>query len=323
MGQPHILVADWPMADFEIERAFLKKNAITWSMPTSQASSQEEEIEQLLARIHQAERIDGVLFVLAPLTAKVIAALPSSCKHLQRVGMGLDTVDIEAVLATGLTLSNTPDYATEEVAVHAMAMILSLHRQLDTTQQYLLAGNWRITPPSPVLRLSTLSLGLIGLGRIGRKLAALMRPMVGKLYYSDPADPSAPEGAERCDLEELLKKSDIVSLHCPLLPSTRKLMNARTIGLMKSNALLINVARGGLIDTEALVDALKHSRLAGAGLDVYEPEVLPADSPLRSLDNVILTSHTAWFSKHSVVDCRTQAVEQMIAAIGDRPKGAV
>lgn len=100
-------------------------------------------------------------------------------------------------------------------------------------------------------------------------------------------------------------------------------MDTRTLGLMKSNALLINVARGGLIDAEALVDALKHSRLAGAGLDVYEPEVLPADSPLRNLDNVILTSHTAWFSKHSVVDCRTQAVEQMIAAIGDRPKGTV
>jgi D-3-phosphoglycerate dehydrogenase / 2-oxoglutarate reductase len=323
MGQPHILVADWPMADFEIERALLENNAITWSMPTSQASSQGEQIEQLLARIYQAERIDGVLFVLAPLKAEVIAALPSSCKHLQRVGMGLDTVDIEAVRAKGLTLSNTPDYATEEVAVHAMAMILSLHRQLDATQQYLLAGQWRITPPNPVLRLSTLSLGLVGLGRIGRKLAALMRPMVGKLYYSDPADPSAPEGAERCDLEELLKNSDIVSLHCPLLPSTRKLMDTRTLGLMKSNALLINVARGGLIDAEALVDALKHSRLAGAGLDVYEPEVLPADSPLRNLDNVILTSHTAWFSKHSVVDCRTQAVEQMIAAIGDRPKGTV
>jgi D-3-phosphoglycerate dehydrogenase len=310
------------MADFEIEKAFLERNAVTWSMPASLASSREEQIDQLLARIKQAERIDGVLFVLAPLTAAVIAALPPFCKHLQRVGMGLDTVDIEAARAKGLTISNTPDYATEEVAVHAMAMILSLHRQLDATQKYLLAGHWRITPPNPLFRLSTLSLGLVGLGRIGRKLAELMKPMVRKIYYCDPGEPSAPEGVERTSFEELLQKSDIVSLHCPLTPGTRGLMNAATIGQMKKNALLINVARGGLIDTNALSDALTHSRLAGAGLDVYEPEILPSDSPLRTLENVILTSHTAWFSRNSVIDCRTQAMEQLIAAIHVGESGA-
>lgn len=321
MSRPHVLVADWHLTDFEIERTLLEQNAITWSLPTSAAQSPEEQILQLLTRVCESERVDGVLFVLAPLTAEVIAALPPSCKHIQRVGMGLDTVDIQAVRARGMTLANTPDYATEEVAVHAMAMILSLHRQLDATQRYLLAGQWRIVPPNPLLRLSTLSLGLIGLGRIGRRLAALMKPMVQRIYYSDPADLSVPEGLERCDVEELLQKSDIVSLHCPLIPSTRKLMNAKNIELMKSGALLINVARGGLIDTEALSDALRSSRLAGAGLDVYEPEVLRPDSPLRTLDNVILTSHTAWYSRQSLVDCRTQAIEQMIAAIGDQPKG--
>lgn len=322
MIQPHVLVADWHMADFEIEKAFLEKNGITWSMPTSPASSRQEQIDQLLVRIKEAQRIDGILFVLAPLTAEVIAALPPSCKHLQRVGMGLDTVDLDAARAKGLTISNTPDYATEEVAVHAMAMILSLHRQLDATQKHLLAGHWRITPPNPLLRLSTLSLGLVGLGRIGRKLAALMKPLVQKIYYCDPADLSAPEGAKRTSFEELLQKSDIVSLHCPLAPGTRGLMNAATIGQMKSNALLINVARGALIDVSALSDALLHSRLAGAGLDVYEPEILPSDSPLRALENVILTSHTAWFSRHSVIDCRTQAMEQLIAAIGVGENGA-
>jgi D-3-phosphoglycerate dehydrogenase len=322
MSRPHVLVADWHLTDFEIERTLLEKNAITWSLPTSAAQSPEEQIQQLLTRVCQSERVDGVLFVLAPLTAEVIAALPPSCKHIQRVGMGLDTVDIQAVRARGMTLANTPDYATEEVAVHAMAMILSLHRQLDATQRYLLAGQWRIVPPNPLLRLSTLSLGLIGLGRIGRRLAALMKPMVQRIYYSDPADLSVPEGLERCDVEELLQKSDIVSLHCPLIPSTRKLMDAKNIELMKSGALLINVARGGLIDTEALSDALRSSRLAGAGLDVYEPEILRPDSPLRTLDNVILTSHTAWYSRQSLVDCRAQAIEQMIAAIGDQPKGA-
>ena len=322
MYQPHVLVADWKVPDFEIEKEVLQRHGITWSMPDA-VSGEEEQVRHLLARIRASERIDGVLFVLAPLTSEVIAALPPSCKHLQRVGIGLDAVDIEAVRQRGISLANTPDYATEEVAVHAMAMILSLHRQLDSTQRFLLAGNWRITPPSPICRLSTLTMGLIGLGRIGRKLATFMKPLVKDICYFDPGCPSAPDGVESCELESLLRRSDIVSLHCPLLPDTRKLMDSRTIGMMKHDALLINVSRGGLIDVEALSEALRNSRLAGAGLDVYEPEILAADSPLRTLNNVILTSHTAWFSKESVIDCRTQAIQQMVAAIRNRPEGLV
>jgi D-3-phosphoglycerate dehydrogenase len=231
------------------------------------------------------------------------------------VGIGLDTVDIPAATARGLTIGNTPDYATEEVAVHAMAMILSLHRQLDTTQKYLLSGGWRITSPNPITRLSTLTLGLVGLGRIGNKLADLMRPMVKEILYTDPAVHSAPPGLRNVDLNDLLMSSDIVSLHCPLLPSTARLINSGSLERMKKGALLINVARGGLIDADALADALKRGRLAGAGLDVYEPERLAADSPLRPLPNVILTSHTAWYSLEAVVDSRTQAIEQMISAI--------
>ena len=208
MYQPHVLVADWKLPDFEIEKNVLQRNGITWSLPDAVPGA-EEQVSHLLARIRSSERIDGVLFVLAPLTSEVIAALPPSCKHLQRVGIGLDTVDIEAVRQRGFSLSNTPDYATEEVAVHAMAMILSLHRQLDSTQRFLLAGNWRITPPNPISRLSTLTLGLIGLGRIGRKLATLMKPLVKDICYFDPGYPSPPDGVESSELESLLRKQSI------------------------------------------------------------------------------------------------------------------
>jgi D-3-phosphoglycerate dehydrogenase len=318
MDRRNILVADWLVPDFEIEAKVLRSKGITWSLPawSPPPPPAEEQARQLLERLHTAERVDGVLFMLAPLTADVINALPPTCKHLQRVGIGLDTVDIPTATSRGITIGNTPDYATEEVAVHAMAMILSLHRQLDATQKYLLSGSWRILSPNPISRLSTLTLGLVGLGRIGNKLAALMRPLVKEILYADPAVQSAPPGLRKVELNDLLLLSDIVSMHCPLLPATRKLINASSLERMKKTALLINVARGDLIDADALADALQHGRLAGAGLDVYEPERLLADSPLRLLANVILTSHTAWYSIESVVDSRTQGIEKLISAIG-------
>lgn len=318
MDRRNILVADWLVPDFEIEAKVLRSKGITWSLPawSPPPPPAEEQARQLLERLHTAERVDGVLFMLAPLTADVINALPPTCKHLQRVGIGLDTVDIPTATSRGITIGNTPDYATEEVAVHAMAMILSLHRQLDATQKYLLSGSWRIISPNPISRLSTLTLGLVGLGRIGNKLAALMRPLVKEILYADPAVQSAPPGLRKVELNDLLLLSDIVSMHCPLLPATRKLINASSLERMKKTALLINVARGDLIDADALADALQHGRLAGAGLDVYEPERLLADSPLRLLANVILTSHTAWYSIESVVDSRTQGIEKLISAIG-------
>jgi D-3-phosphoglycerate dehydrogenase len=317
MEKPHVLVADWLVPEFEVESKVLTSRGISWSLPawTPPPPPAGEQVRQLLERIHSAERIDAVLFMLAPLTTEVINALPPTCKHLQRVGIGLDTVDIPTATARGVTIGNTPDYATEEVAIHALAMILSLHRQLDATQKYLLSGGWRITPPAPISRLSTLTLGLIGLGRIGNKLADLIRPMVKQILFADPAVKTAPPGLHKVELDDLLQSSDIVSLHCPLLEGTKGLINSSSIDRMKKGALLINVARGGLIDAEALANALREGRLAGAGLDVYEPERLPADSPLRSLDNVILTSHTAWYSLGSTADCRTQALEKLISAI--------
>lgn len=319
MQGAHVLVADWLFPDFELEANFLRDRGITWSLPawSPPPPPVEEQIRQLLERIRGAERIDAVLFQLAPLPAEVIRALPATCRHLQRSGIGLDAVDLEAAKARGLTVANTPDYATEEVAIHALGMILSLHRQLDATQKHLLAGHWRGIPPAPIHRLSTQTLGLVALGRIGKKLAELMRPMVKQVLYADPVVESAP-GLRKVEIDDLLRESDIVSLHCPLLPSTKKMINAASIQKMKKGAMLINVARGGLIDADALADALRQRHLSGAGLDVYEPEVLPANSPLRSLDNVILTSHTAWYSVESVLDSRRQALEKMVAALAGK-----
>jgi D-3-phosphoglycerate dehydrogenase / 2-oxoglutarate reductase len=309
------LVTDWYQPEFGLESEAFTAAGIGWSLPEWRPPPppREEQVKSLLARIAALPRVDAVLFILAPLPAEVIDALPSTCRLLQRAGIGLDNVDLERARSRGITVDNTPDYAIEEVAVHALGMTLSLHRQLAATQSHLLAGNWRVQPPLPIDRLSTLTLGLVGLGRIGRRTADLARPFFARVLFHDPAVATAPPGLEAAALETVLRESDVVSLHCPLLPSTRHLINARTLALMKPTALLINASRGGLVDAPALSEAIRNGKLTGAGLDVYEPEILPADSPLRTLgDRVILTSHTAWYSRQSTRDCRLQAIEKII-----------
>lgn len=317
MNQPHVFVADWLIPDFAMESEAFQKANVSWSLPawTPPPPPREVQHQQLLERIVAAPRIDAVLFILAPLDSDVIDALPSSCKLLQRVGTGLDTVDLDSSQRRGMMVKNTPNYCIEEVAVHATSMILSLHRQLDTTQRMLLDGKWSSLCPKPLERLSTLTLGLVGLGRIGRRMAETMRPLVGRVVYHDPLVKEAPDWAQHVALDDLFQQSDLISLHCPLTPDTHHLIGTRTLSLMKPTAILVNVARGGLIDPAALAAALNEERLAGAGVDVYEPEVLPADSPLRSCRNAILTSHTAWYSRQAVLDARNEAIQYVLAAL--------
>jgi D-3-phosphoglycerate dehydrogenase len=317
MAQPHVLVADW-IDDFDFERETLERAGVSLSFPDWRppAPPREEQRRQLLARIAVAPRIDAVLFGPAPIDATVIGALPSTCKLLQRMGIGLDNVDLERAKERGIAVRNTPEYCVEEVAVHSLAMLLSLHRQLDATQQVLRSGRWISVTPRPLERLSTLTLGLVGCGRIGRKVAELTRPLVGRVVYYDPIVSNSPDWAESLAADDLLRQADLISLHCPLTPENRQMINTRTLALMKPTTILVNVSRGGLIDAEALATAIDAGRLAGAGIDVYEPEVLPDDSPLRRCQNVILTSHTAWYSRQAVLDARTSAIQNILEQCG-------
>lgn len=320
MSRPHVLVAEC-MEDFDAEYAVFEQAGVTLSFPEWRLPSppREEQHRQLLARIAVAQRIDAVLFGPAPIDAEVIDALPSTCKLLQRMGIGLDNVDLQRAKERGIAVRNTPHYCVEEVAVHTMAMLLSLHRQLDATQQVLRAGRWISVTPRPLERLSTLTLGLVGFGRIGRRVAEMMRPLVGRIVYHDPIVSNSVDWAESAALDDLFRQADLISLHCPLTPESREMINARTLARMKRTAILINVSRGGLVDAEALAAALDAGGLAGAGLDVYAPEVLADDSPLRRCSNAILTSHTAWYSRQAVLDARRTSVQQILDATCAKP----
>ena len=317
MLPPHLLIAEW-MEDCDFEWERLERAGITWSLPSWRPPPPppEQQRRHLLERIGTAPRLDAVLLGNAPFNAEVIDALPATCKLLQRMGVGLENVDVERARQRGIVVRNVPDYCVEEVVVHTIAMLLSLHRQLDATQRVLHSDCWTSVTPQPLERLSTLTLGIVGMGQIGRRLAELIRPLVARIVYHDPFASETPDCAQPLTLDDLLRQADMVSLNCSLTLDNRQIINTQTLALMKPTAILVNVSRGGLVDAAALAAALDGGRLAGAGLDVYEPEVLPNDSPLRCCQNTILTSHTAWYSRQAVDEVRDCAIKNILEAFG-------
>jgi phosphoglycerate dehydrogenase-like enzyme len=247
----------------------------------------------------EAPDADALLIGYTRVDAALLAALP-------RVGIvatqsvGFDMVDVDAALARGVWVANVPAAATEEVAVHALAMTLSLLRGLPSYDRAVRAGRWDAAELE-LRRPSATTLGVLGLGRIGRRLAALAGTVHGRVIGHDPAlDASAwPSGVERVGLDELLAESDVLSLHLPLTDATARIIDAAAIARMRPGAMLVNVSRGGLIDARALVDALDRGRLGGAALDVLEVEPPPPGDPLLRHPRVLLSPHAAYRSEQS------------------------
>jgi phosphoglycerate dehydrogenase-like enzyme len=232
----------------------------------------------------------------APVTDSVLAAVPE-LRIIATVTAGTDQVDLAAARERGVWVANVPDISTEEVAVHALAMMLALLRQLPRYDRHVRDGGWDpLEGPRPA-RPSELTLGIVGLGRIGARLAALARPLFGRLLGHDPVS-AAPVSVEAVELDRLLSESDVVSLHTPMTPQTRGLIGRAQLGLMRPGSLLVNVSRGGLVDEAALLDALDVGRLAGAGLDVLAQEP-PGDLPLLHHPAVLLSPHAGFLSAQS------------------------
>jgi len=227
----------------------------------------------------------------------------------------------------GRMVANVPHYCQEEVSDHTLAFILSLARRISHDDYQLKHGGWGIGPQLPIPAFSDLTLGLLGFGSIARKVSEKARPFRFRQIAFDPMAPDANFanlGVERVDRDTLLQTADIISLHCPLTDETRHVINAETIARMKPGALIINTARGPLINEADLVEGLRSGKLSGAGLDVYEKEPLDAASPLRSLPNVILTSHAASVSMRAIDLLQIGAAEAARdILLGKRPYGAL
>jgi lactate dehydrogenase-like 2-hydroxyacid dehydrogenase len=253
----------------------------------------------------EAAGAQALLVGYAPISAAVIDQLPE-LRIISLVSMGFDNVDVQAARAAGVWVSNLPGVASEEVATHALALILASVRQLPYFERTI-AVDWIARPAVLPPRLSQKTLGIVGLGRIGAKLAEFAAPLFGEIVGFDPFLAENPQARKRVEalgvrlasFEDVLAQSDVVSLHLPLTPETHQLINAQTLSTMKAGSYLVNVSRGQLIDTPALAAALDSGRLSGAGLDVLDIEPAPGDHPLIRHEGTIVTPHVGFLSDHT------------------------
>jgi D-3-phosphoglycerate dehydrogenase len=268
-----------------------------------------------------SEGADAVIVTLQPLPASRLEALDRTVRVIGRAGVGLDTIDLSAAGHLGLSVVHEPAYCTSEVATHAAALLLAVHRRIGDGAKLIERGWGLVTELGPVPDLTTATLGLVGLGRIGSATAARMAPFVARIRAYDPAVPAGTsESADIAEsLDELLATSDLVSLHLPLTEQTRGLISDRELALMRPGSIIVNVSRGALIDERALAGALRRGHLGGAGLDVFEREPLPADSPLRSAPRLTMTPHMASYSDAAAGRMAAWTVDDVVACLTGTP----
>jgi D-3-phosphoglycerate dehydrogenase / 2-oxoglutarate reductase len=274
------------------------------------------------ARQAAAEACDALLVQDTPIDAAFIRRL-ARCRVLGLYGAGVDNADVGEARRRGLAVVHVPDYGTEEVADHALCLLLACARGLAPLGAALRAGAWDYGAAArPLHRLKGRTLGVIGLGRIGRRLAAKARALELRVLGTDPAVGPAEAAAAGIDwhpLADVLAESDFVSLHAPLVPATEGLIGRGELARLKPGAYLINVARGGLVDESALLEALDGRRLAGAGLDVLAVEPASTGHPLIGHPRVVMTPHSAWYSEEAMRDLQRLLAEDVLRVLRGEP----
>ena len=276
--------------------------------------------------IEAARDADALLVQWAPVDASVIAEL-TQCKVIVRYGIGVDNVDLGAAKDRDIPVCNIPDYGVHEVAEHAVSLGLALARQLPMIDARLRVGIWKITPDRPMPSLSEMTFATAGFGRIARAAHTMMSGFGGKRIAYDPfvpAEDMEKVGVRKVQIDELFTHADILSLHLPLTEETKHLVNTERLAAMKKTAIVVNTARGPLIDTVALAEALESGEIAGAGIDVFEEEPLSNEHPLRMAKHALLTSHVAWYSESSIPRLQQLAAEEVVRGLkGEKLKNQV
>jgi D-3-phosphoglycerate dehydrogenase len=290
MAKAKVVLTDYVWESLDVEHKTLDALADLVALKTKKP-------EEFLG---EAADCDALLNTYAgPITAQDMARMPK-CRIIARYGIGVDTIDLEAATAAGIIVTNNPTYCIEEVAEQTMAMLLACARKIAFYDRMVRAGRWEVPPGKPMFRLAGQTLGLVGFGNIARQVAARAAAFGMRVLFHDPFIRDSGAGAKPADLNALLRESDFVSLHPPLTPQTRKMINDETLGKMKPTAYLINCSRGPVVDTDALVRALDAKRIAGCALDTVDPEPLPNPHPLRGRENVIVCPHAAWYSEQAM-----------------------
>ena len=273
--------------------------------------------------ISTARDADAILVREGPVTRRVIESL-DKLKVIARYGVGVDNVDLETARQRQIYACIVPNYGNEDVSDHAMALLLACIRTLPVRDKNVRSGVFETDIVAEIHRTTGRNLGIIGYGKIARVFHRKWQGFLpDRVLIYDPlvdADAIADAGAEKVELDTLIKEADYISIHAPLTPETRHLIDAAALKKMKSTAVIVNTSRGAIIDTVALAKALEAGEIFAAGIDVFEKEPLPTDHPLTTLPNVILTPHLAWYSKESTRDLQTGAAREVKRVLsGEQP----
>ncbi len=309
MPEKLTVITDFEFPDISLERGILADAGIRLEAHQNRTPA---------AIIPTVRDADALIVQYGSITADVIASL-EHCRLIVRYGAGVNNIDVEAATRKGIFVCNVPDYGVDEVSNHAVMMIMALSRRLPAVMRRTQSGGWWDPSIEQIHRLAGSTVGLVGFGRIAQAVARKLSAFnVTVLAYHPRRDAAFMEArfAQKASLEEIARHSDFISLHCPLNPETEHLVDAAFLARMKPTACLINTARGSIVDEAALTAALQAGRIAGAGLDVFESEPLPASHPLYSLENVIITPHCAWFSQEASIDLRRKAAQEVVRVLG-------
>lgn len=300
-----VLLSDHEFRDFDLERTLFAGAGV--ELVAAQCRSEADVIAA-------AADCAGILLQYAPITESVVAALPQ-LGIVSRIGAGFDTVDTAACERHGVWVANSPDYGVGEVATHALALALALIRNVVAYDRDIRAGEWHYLSSGKLHRASEMTLGIVGLGRIGKRMAHVSRNVFKRVLACDPylIDGDFPAYVERAgDLAGLFAVSDVVSVHTPLNDETRGMIDADILGRMRPGSYVVNTARGAIVNTEDLLAALDSGILGGAGLDVLPVEPIPAADPLLGHPKVVLTPHAAFFSVQAEIELRRKAAQNIV-----------
>jgi len=297
--------------------SFVAEHEVTDPVGVELKLTQSRTADELVAN---AQGADAILVQYSQITAEVMDALPT-LRAIGRYGVGVDSVDVAAATARGIAVCNVPDYGTEAVSDHAIGMALAVARGIPRLDRGVRAGSFDLAAVRPLYQTGGRVFGIIGMGLIGtataRKATGLGYQVIG---YDVEAESGAAtfHGFASVGLDELLETSQVVSLHTPLTEETRGMIGSAELARMRSDAILVNTSRGGVVVTDALVEALETESISGAAIDVHESEPLPADHPLTTFDSVVLTPHLAWYTEESYGELKRRTVENVIEVCADR-----
>jgi len=313
MARFKVVVTDYVFESFEPEEEVL--GAVDAALEVCQCASAGDLIPHL-AGAH------ALLNTYLPGIDKKVFDNASDLKAVVRYGIGLDTIDVAEATRHGVMVANVPDYCVEEVADHALAHFLCLARKILLSDRQVRGGAWSLSYVKPLKAIADMTVGIIGFGRIGRAIGERLEAFGPAVVFFDPGVEGEPAGRRRLDLDDLYETCDAIFVQCPATPETHHLLGREAFEKMRKQPLIINTARGPIVDTDALVWALDTGRVAGAGLDVLEDEqaVVEQDHPLKHHENVNLTPHSAWYSAAAIRKLQRKAAEEVARVLrGERP----